>query len=274
MSIAINASSPTAYSKDHLSGSSRAHLIDRWIYVFTAASLIAVVLAGFVPDSVAKVAAIDAGRRAPFPPILHVHAVLMGSFLLVLLAQTVLVATGKRRLHMTLGLAGMVLALAILVSGLVLAPTMYHMAWSASLNATPETRQQLQRAVSGAENVQLLQLRAGLLFSIFVWIAYRSRSRDAGLHKRIIFLSVTAVLGAAIVRIHALPTTMPRSPLSLDLFTWLALAPLFLWDLVRNRRVHHAYWIWAALFLPATAVVYALWDAPWWHATARTIMGV
>lgn len=32
------------------------------------------------------------------------------------------------------------------------------------------------------------------------------------------------------------------------------------------------YWIWIAITLPVTLVLYGLWDAPWWHATERTIM--
>src|SRR5438094_5053250 len=80
---------------DVLSGTPRAHAIDRWIYVFTAASFIAIVLAGFIPDSIGKVAAVQAGERPPFPLVLHFHAVLMGSFLLLLLAQTTLAATGR-----------------------------------------------------------------------------------------------------------------------------------------------------------------------------------
>ena len=36
---------------DHLSGTPRAGFIDRWIYVFTAASFVAIVLTGFIPDS-------------------------------------------------------------------------------------------------------------------------------------------------------------------------------------------------------------------------------
>jgi hypothetical protein len=98
-------------------------VVDRWIYVFTAACLIAVVFAGFLPDSFTKVAAIEAGKRPPFPPILHVHAVLMGSFLLLLLAQTVLVAIGKTTGHMQLGIAAMILIPAIVISGIVLVPT-------------------------------------------------------------------------------------------------------------------------------------------------------
>jgi hypothetical protein len=74
--------------RDHLSGTPRGGTIDRWIYVFTVASFIAIVFAGFIPDSLAKMAAVDSGLRPPFPAILHVHAVLMGVFLVLLLAQS------------------------------------------------------------------------------------------------------------------------------------------------------------------------------------------
>jgi hypothetical protein len=77
-------------------------------------------------------------------------------------------------------------------------------------------------------------------------IALRARRLDAGLHKRMIILSITAVLGAAISRIHWLPTTMPKSSISLDLFVLLTISPMFIWDLIRNRGVHRAYLIWAS----------------------------
>jgi len=255
MAVAVDTSQGIAFPQDRLSGVARSSVIDRWIYVFTAASLIATVFAGFIPDSIAKIAAVEEGKRPPFPIILHAHAILMGSFLLLLLAQTVLVATGKRTWHMQLGVIGMVLAAAIVITGIFLAPAMYHMS-------------------SVQDDILLLQIRAGFLFSAFMWIALRSRTRDAGLHKRLILLSITAVLGAAIVRIHWLPTTFPGNGISLDFFTLLPLAPMFIWDLARNRRLHRAYVIWGMLFIPATAVVYALWDNPWWHATAHRMMGV
>ena len=37
--------------------------IDRWIYVFMAVSYIAITLTGFIPDSLAKIAAVEAGQR-------------------------------------------------------------------------------------------------------------------------------------------------------------------------------------------------------------------
>jgi hypothetical protein len=272
MTIAIGAES--AFPRDRLSGSSRTNVIDRWIYVFTAASFVAVVLAGFVPDSLAKVAAINAGQRPPFPLALHVHAVLMGSFLLLLLAQTILVATGRRAWHMQLGIAAMVLTPAIVITGFILVPTIYHGAWNAAQSAPPAARQQLQRAISILDDIFLLQLRGGLLFSILMWIALRARSRDAGLHKRLILLAVTAVLGAAVNRLNWLPIGFPRDAYSLDFFTLLAVVPMFIWDLTRNRGIHRAWLVWAAFYVPFTVATYWLWDTPFWHATARHIMGV
>jgi hypothetical protein len=87
-------------------------------------------------------------------------------------------------------------------------------------------------------------------------------------------LSVAIALPAGVNRISWLPNTMPASPLSGDLCVLLALAPMFVWDLVRNRRVHAAYWVWLAVVAPVLFAVYALWDTPWWHHAARRIMGV
>jgi hypothetical protein len=274
MAIAIDASEQAAFSQDRLSGASRTNVIDRWIYVFTAASFIAIVLAGFVPDSFEKLAAIQAGQRPPFPPILHFHAVLMGSFLLLLLGQTVLVATDKRNWHMQLGVASAVLVPALVIAGIVLVPTMYHQVWTAAQSAPPPVRQSLQAVLPVIDDILLLQLRVGLLFPILMWIALRSRARNSGLHKRLILLASAPLLAAAFDRIHWLPNTMPHSPLAPDIYVLLAVAPMFVWDLVRNRGLHRAYLIFAAFFIPLSAVVYGVWDTPWWHATARSMMGV
>jgi hypothetical protein len=71
-----------------------------------------------------------------------------------------------------------------------------------------------------------------------------------------------------------LPSTMPASPIATDLYVLLAIAPMFVWDVVRNRRVHEAYKIWFPAFVVATAAVNLAWDKPWWHATAKAIMRV
>lgn len=259
---------------DLLSGTSRAHAIDRWIYVAMAAFFIAIVLVGFIPDSLAKVAAVKAGHRPPFPLVMHVHAVLMGSFLVLLLAQTSLVATGRRALHRQLGLTAMVLVPALVVAGTMLAATNYHAIWHAAHLGPPAVRAAAAPIVPIFENVLLLQIRTGVLFALFIAIGLRARNRDAGFHKRMMILATAVTLAAAIDRMEWLPTTFPQSPLAADLYIVLAISPMFLWDVFRNRRIHAAWSVWFAVCVPASLAVYALWDTPLWHAAARRIMGV
>lgn len=259
---------------DRLSGTPRANALDRWIYVITAASFIAIVLAGFIPSSLEKIAAVQAGTRAPFPFVMHMHAALMGSFLLLLLAQTTLVATGRCELHRRLGLAAMVIAPAIVIVGFILVPTNYYGLWNAAQAAPEGARAQLQQTVRFIENIMLLQLQVGILFPLLLLIGLRARGSDPGLHKRMMILATAVALPAGIDRIPWLPTTLPASPLASDLYTLLAISPMFLWDVFRNRGVHSAYWIWLAWWLPVSVAVNALWGTEVWHATARMLMGV
>lgn len=259
---------------DVLSGTPRAHAIDRWIYVFMAALLIVVTLTGFIPDSIEMVSAVRAGTRPPLPPIMHVHAVLMASFLLLLLAQTVLVATGRCAVHRRLGLVAMVLAPALVIVGLILAPTMYHQTWDALQTAPAEARERLLTILTRKENILLFQLRIGTMFALFLTIGLLARGRNAGLHKRMMILATVMALPAGIDRIPWLPTTLPASPVATDLWILLVVSPMFLWDVIRNRRVHEAYWIWLGVNVPVALLLYTAWDKPWWHVTARSIMGV
>jgi hypothetical protein len=259
---------------DMLSGTPRANAIDRWIFVFMAAWFIVITLAGFIPDSMMKVGMIRAGARPPFPLVLHMHAVLMGSFLLLLLAQSWLMATGRRALHMQLGLIGMALAVALVAVGLVLAPTMYRETWNALQSAPPLARAKLQEVLSIKENILLLQLRIGILFPLFLAIGLKARGGNAGMHKRMMILATVMALPASLDRIGWLPSSMPASPLAPDLYTLAMVMPMFLWDVFRNRRVHEAYWVWLAINIPFEIFVHSAWDTPWWHATARQIMGV
>jgi hypothetical protein len=259
---------------DVLSGTPRAHSIDRWIFVFMAAWFIVIVLTGFIPDSLMKIEMVKAGARPPFPLVLHMHAVLMGSFLLLLLTQTWLMATGRRANHMRLGMLAMVLAPALVVVGFILAPTMYHQVWEGAQSAPPGIRETLLERLPMLDNILLLQMRIGIVFSLLIAIALRARGRNAGIHKRMMFLATAGALPAAIDRMTWLPTTLPDSPLAPDLYTLLAVSPMLVWDLVRNRSLHPAYVIWLGISLPFTIAVHGLWGTDWWHQMAPRIMGV
>jgi hypothetical protein len=260
--------------RDVLSGTPRAGFIDRWIFVFMAAWFIFVVLVGFIPDAIGKVQAVQAGLRPPFPVVLHMHAVAMGAFLLLLLAQTVMVATGREAMHKQVGIAAFVLVPVLVVVGIALAPTMYYQTWDALQTAPASARAGLQQVLYIKEDILLLQISAGVLFAIFIWIALSARVKNSGLHKRMMFLATAVPLAASIDRMNWLPSSLPANPWATDLWIIVALAPMLVWDVLRNRKVHEAYWIWLAIYVPACLAVDFLWETPSWHAIARYILRV
>lgn len=249
------------------------NFVDRWIFVFMAALFVVTTLAGFIPDSLAKIALVEAGQRAPFPPVLHLHAVLMGCWLLLLLAQTMLMATGRAANHKKLGIASMVLAPAIVATGFFLVPTMYGQVWTAAQGAPPEMAEQLKGVLAFVGNIGLFQIRAGLLFPLFVVLALRARKTDSSMHKRMIILATVIPLPAAIDRITWLPHSLPEAAYSADLYVLAWIAPMFAWDLFRLGRVHRAYIIWLSAFIPCAIVVNLLWNSPWWQSFFPGLMG-
>lgn len=261
----------SAYGSDRLT---RVSFVDRWIYVMMAAFFIVITLTGFIPDSLMKIEMVKAGLRPPFPLVLHFHAVLMGSFLLLLMAQTTLMATGRSDHHQKLGLASMIIVPALVVVGFILVPTTYHGVVSQIQSAPAEVRPALEDLQLRLDNIMLLQFRIGILFPLFIGIAVAARKVDCGLHKRMMILGTAVALPAAIDRITWLPHTVPESPVSVDLYVLLVVAPMFLWDVLRHKTIHRAYWIWLAIFALAAIPVHILWGTPGWHETAHRIMGV
>lgn len=258
----------------HLSGGAIPQAIDRWIYVFMAAFFMLITLTGFVPDSFTKIAAIEVGERPPFPLVLHLHSILMGSFLSLLLAQTILAATGRQAHHQRLGIAAVLLVPALVVVGFILVPTMRYQFWEFMQTASAEAQATIQESFRVRNNIMLLQIRIGILFPLFILIALMVRKTDPGLHKRMMLLATAPALPAAFDRIAWIPHTLPESPLSPDLYVLVAVAPMFIWDVVRTRTVHKAYLIWLAVLVPSSILVHSLWDSEWWQATAPRLVGL
>ena len=264
----------TAQRPDYLTGTERARSLDRWIFVVMAGWFIAIVLAGFIPDSLMKIEMVRTGARPPFPAILHVHAVLMGSFLLLLLGQTWLMASGRRNLHMQVGIAGFALAGALIIAGFLLVNTNYATLYGATQSPDPAVAAGATEGLRIWENIMLLQIRIGILFALFLGFGFRARGQDSGLHKRMMILATAMALPAGIDRIPWLPHTMPGSPLSVDLYTIAAVSPMLAWDVVRNSYLHRAWVIWFAITIPCAVAVNLLWDTPGWHGAVKQMMGV
>jgi hypothetical protein len=247
--------------------------VDRWIYVFMAVLFIATVLAGFIPDSREMLSDVAAAKRPPLPPILHVHAVLMGSWLLLLLAQAVLMATGRSAFHKQLGLISVVLAPAMVIAGFLLIPAIDSQIIDGIRHGPPPVADELRHILPIVLNIMLIQIRVGIVFAILVTLGLLARKSDPETHKRLMFLSIFAALPAATDRITWLPSSVPGSALTVELWPLLVLAPMFLWDLYRLQRIQRAYWIWLGVTLIPAIAMHALWNNPWWYKTALTMLG-
>ena len=228
---------------------------------------------GLCSGSLAKIAAVEAGERAPFPLVLHLHSILMGSFLLLLLVQTVLAARGELRHHQRLGSASVVLVPALVVVGFILVPTIYHQVWNALQTAPAQAQAGIQGLLSFLDNIMLEQIKIGVAFPLFVLIALMARKTNSGLHKRMMFLAIAPALPAAFDRITWLPHTLPESPLSPDLYSIGRGSNVHLGPRT-NSTVHKAYVFWLAFMVPSSILIHSLWDTDWWHATAPQLVGL
>lgn len=249
-------------------------IAERHVFVFTAALFVVITLAGFIPTSLAKIDAVQAGQRPPFPVELHVHAGLMGTWLLVLLAQSAFIASGRRAWHRALGVLGALLVPAIVVSGVLLIQVTWAGLWSPAAEAMPAAA--LAEARTFVTNVLLLQGRALFGFALFLVWALLLRRTDPDSHRRLVLLGTAIPLLAGVERLTSSLgwTTMPASPLALEFYLLASVLPLLCWDLLRHRQVHPATRAWLAVNLPLAVVTNLLWNSPWWLANAPRWMGV
>ena len=227
------------------------------IFLGMALLFLATAVVGFGPRS----AAIVTGA-SPVPPlVVHVHAALMVTWLLLLVTQTSLVATGRLRLHRTLGVLSLGVAVALLLALISVAVVRYGQLTELGLGPF-------------VSNILFLQIRSIVLFPTFYLWAIAARQTAPETHKRMMLLATLMLLDAAIARMGWLPGASTVSTYDgVHAYLLLLLVPALVYDLLRYGRVHRAYVIGLALLLPWIVVTHFLWNAPWWHATATALMG-
>lgn len=244
--------------------------IDRWIYVFMAGWFVVIVLAGFIPDWLTSVSAIKAGQSQPFTPIMPLHASLMVAWLVLLLSQAILMATGNGRRHQWLGKIAVALVPAMVMIMLVAIVASYRAGWHFAQSAPPSVREAQLNFLNHSSGALLGPLQGALSFPVFVFIALRARRSDPNMHKRMMFLATAALLPAALVRMSWLPTF----PFAFSIYLIAALLPMLLWDVIRTKSVPKAYLIWLAIWGPVEVAVFALGGQPWLDAAIPQLMRV
>jgi len=196
--------------------------------------------------------------RAPLPsPIIHIHGALFSCWILLLNAQTSLAWAHRVDLHKKLGIAGFVLACAMVIAGV-----------AAATNA-------LMRApvVPGRDPqaFYIVPLTDIFIFAVVMTAAYRQR-RDSAAHKRLIYIANSALLLAAFARFPI--AAIHRRPWEAGLASNLFLLALVLYDLWALRKVHRAT-IWAGAFLVIVQQIrFPISHTATWHSFAAWVQGV
>jgi cytochrome bd-type quinol oxidase subunit 2 len=187
----------------------------------------------------------------------------MVAWLLLLIAQSGLVATGRTRLHRRLGLVSFALA-----------PAMYVMmiaAWIVTYRHAPESGR------THAANMTIVAINIATMFAVFYTWAMLTRRTAPETHKRMIVLATVVLLSAAVGRMRWLPwnnTPVERFNYAVFAYVLVLLAPAVLHDIVRLGRVHRAYAIGVPLMTSWNVAASLLWDSPWWQRLAPVLFRV
>ena len=227
---------------------------DRLFFSGMAAAAALTVFAGFAPTYYLKGLFASPGLS----PLLHLHGALFTSWILLFIAQTALVASGRTRVHRRIGAAGGVLALVMIAVGTM-----------AAIDAA-------QRG-AGPPGVPPLAFLAipltdMVMFALLVGTGLYFRNRS-DVHKRLMLLATIGLLTAALARLpfEFIATGGPLVFFGMtDVFVLACVA----YDLATRRRVHPAF-LWGGLALVASQVLRvmgAFTDA--WMNVAAWLTGV
>lgn len=190
---------------------------DRLFFTSFSLAFLLIALIGFARSYYLK----TAFGTPPLSPLLHVHGALFTSWLVLLVAQTNLIATGNRKLHMRLGIAGAGVVVAMLVIG--------------TMTAITAAKSPLPGPLGLPRQVFLtVPLFSILTFVVLFGFALRYR-RESDIHKRLIMLGTIDILGAPIARIPGVMSLGPAGIVGAPIVLILIMA---IYDYRSRGRVH------------------------------------
>ena len=201
---------------------------DRRFYTWVAIAIPLIVLLGF-----ARTYYLKGLFNGPALPglLVHLHGLVMTSWVILFIVQVRLVATRRTNIHRRLGVLGGVLAGLVILIGITTAIA------AAARGSSP-----------GPPPLQFLVVPLGdmLLFATLVGTALYYRNRME-IHKRLMLIAAVNLLAPAIARIP-LHFIEAGGPLAFFGLTDLCLLICVSYDTVKNRRLHPAF-IWSVLLI-------------------------
>lgn len=221
---------------------------DRRFYTVMAVLIAAIVFAGFAPSFYLR----PMFESRHLTGLLVVHGVLFTAWIALFIVQVRLVAARRIDIHRKLGLAGGLLAAAMVVVGVLAA------IYSAKRGFSPP-------GAPPPLSFMLISTTDMIVFPILVGAALALRRR-IDVHKRLMLVATLSITVPALARIPFI------GPLGLPGFFGLAdlmIVGSMLYDRARNGRFHPAF-VWGLVFVVASQVLrIALAGSPAWLAIAR-----
>jgi hypothetical protein len=163
------------------------------------------------------------GKFPPAPPIVHLHAVVFVSWMLLLVTQSALVSGGNVKLHRSLGMWGIAHATAIMMLGL-----------SLQLIAT---RSAMLKGLAPGTDGLYLGLCAFAGFTTMFTLAIRNRRRPE-IHRRMILFAMLPVLPPGVNRFWSEALGLPPIPVvPLYATLWTMAAAILLHEWRKTGRI-------------------------------------
>ena len=234
----------------------RAGAYDRLFYGGMAVAMGLTVFAGFAATYYLRL--LDGGPKVtltggPFTGLVHLHGALFTAWVLLFIVQTALVSSRRVAVHRRLGVAGGVLAAAMVAAGTTIAIA------TAARGSAPTGMDPLAFLI-----IPLFDM---VLFSIFVATALTLR-RDKEAHKRLMLLAYVSIIVAAVGR---LPGVLAMGPPGFFGLSFLFVVAAMIYDFVSRGRVHKAYLWGGALILVSVPVRLAISGTGAWRSLAELL---
>jgi hypothetical protein len=190
----------------------------------------------------------------PITTLVHLHAALFTTWVVLFVVQTALISSRRVAVHRRLGVAGAVLAAAMIAAGASLALA------TAARGSAPPGMTPLSFLVIPLFDV--------ILFGGFITTALVLR-RNKEAHKRLMLLAYVSIITAAIARFPGVQALGPPVFFGLSL---LFVAAGMIYDFASRRRVHRVYLWGGALLVISVPLRLAIGSTSAWQGLAEVLV--
>lgn len=239
-------------------------LTERRYFTWMAVAMAAAVFAGFAPTY--YLSAFHQGPKPVLTPSVHIHGAFATAWILLLIAQTRLIAHGRRDIHRLAGIAGTLIGAAAFISGIYVA---LHSERRVHTAATADT-------LADPYVFLIFPLTTISLFAVFATLGVMHRQRSES-HKRFMLLATTGLIVPALARIvtqteSALGVVGVPGVVGAVLSVNVFLIAMVVHDLHARGRLHPVTLWGGAVVLLSEPLRFVIGFSAPWQAIAQTLM--